>query len=187
MMLMPTTPHTDFAKLKDSDTVELQNGRRLKVGTIRKFSSLSGKLKAARPTYPVMPQAVKKKAPGTGIRVANVAELSNKLQASDDTTIEFPSGRTYTVAQLRFLQPFLEVQLGKKMNQPLHQQHHKGKVVQLKNTPDRSYWKSIFTMADSTVLETPQGTRFTVGELKQFIGQGSMSRISTPTASGVMK
>jgi len=187
MMLTPSTPRSKLAGLKNNDVVELQNGRRLKVGTLRKFSSLARKLKAARATYPAMPAAVKKQPASTGLKITRMAELSKSLEKSADTTIQFPSGRSYTVTQLRFLRPFLEVELGKKMNQSWAQSRYQGKAIQLKNRTDDNYWKSILTQPEETVLETPQGGRFTVGELKSFIGQGYLSQIPSAPSSGGKK
>ena len=184
IMLTPTISDAELAKLGDNDVVELQSGRQVKMKTIRTFSSLSRKLKAGRSTQPAMPTSIKKPA-ATGIKMTSRADLSSMLESSpDDTTIEFSSGRTYTIAQLRFLKPFLEAQTGRKLDQQGGPSRYQGPAIKLTNTKDKKYWESILSKPDDTVLETPQGKRFTIGELKTVIGQGQLSRLSSADTNG---
>ncbi len=180
LMLTPSTSNAEMAKLGDNDVIELQDGRQLKMGTVRKFSAIAQKLKAARGTKPAIPPAVMIKPAATGLKVTSMADLSRIFETSpDDTTIEFSSGRTYTVAQLRYLKPFLDVETGRKLDLPGVQSKYQKSAIKIKNTTDKEYWQNILRKPDDTLLETPQGKRFTVGDLK-----AAASSLSSANGSG---
>jgi len=97
----------------DSDFLELSNGRRLRLGDLRR---LTAKLRAARAT-PVrpLPLGLVAQPAATGTPVKNAADLAAALQLPETQTVVLPSGRRATVALIKLLQPQVEKQLGRRL------------------------------------------------------------------------
>jgi hypothetical protein len=179
LKLTPQTPESALKRLKNTDIVELPGGKRVRMGKIRKFSVIAKKLRTVRKIPKPLPRSLQFKPAATGIRVNSLAELKTVLEKPDDETIQLPSGRVATVAQVKFLQPLLEKRLGKKLSQFGGRLTSQGEVVKLKASTDKKYWRQILTKPDNTILESPQGKRFTVGDLKKFIASGPLSSLQS--------
>jgi hypothetical protein len=166
------TPQLRVEELRgrpDSDSIELPNGKRMRLGDLRRLTAFAGKLRST-PVKP-LPPALTARPAARGVRVNNANELAATLARPESETIELPSGRRFTVAQLKFLQPQIEKQLGR----PLAA----GSAVRSDSTVRvgaRSDWKSILQMPDTTVLEATDGTRVTVGDLKRALREDSAPR-----------
>ncbi len=109
----PTMPASALAGRPDSDFLELSNGRRLRLGDLRR---LTATLRAVR-TTPVrpLPLALVAQPAATGTPVKNAADLAAALQLPDTQTVVLPSGRRATVALIKLLQPQVEKQLGRRL------------------------------------------------------------------------
>jgi hypothetical protein len=88
--------------------------------------------------------------------------LAAALSRPDSDTLELPSGRRLTVAQLEFLKPQIEKQLGR----PLAAGAATRSAVKVDRGTD---WRRILRMPDDTLLEAPDGTRVTVADLKRAL------------------
>jgi hypothetical protein len=149
----------------DSDLVELPNGQRLRVGDIRQLSALAQKMQA-KPGALAAPALAAKPA-ATGIRVSNAAELAAALKRPDGDTVVLPSGRRATVGQLRFVQPYVERKIGRALTAPAAQRPNlSGPAIKVTQQSD---FRELLKQPDATVLEAPNGTRITVGELRQAL------------------
>jgi len=161
----PNTTLKSLAGRPDSDLVEFSNGRRISVGRLRSLEAAQQKMLASVPGRR-LPAALKVKATTTGTMVRNSADLNAALQRSDSETVQFPSGRLATVGQMKFVQPLVEKKLGKKLTQV-----PSAEIIKISNATTLSDWKIIFQKPDSTVLESPNGKRITVGDLKQAMAK----------------
>ncbi len=173
--LTPQTVESALWRLKDTDIIELSGGKQISMKRFRSFAAFAKKLKSARKTRKPFAKSLRLKPATTGIRVSSLADLQTTLTKDDNVTVQLPSGRVATVAQIKFLQPLLEKRLGKKISGFDGRQGDRQEIIKLKGSTDKKYWKEILTKPEDTVLESPQGRRFTVGELKKFIISGPIS------------
>lgn len=151
----------------DSDRVQLPNGRHVRVGDIRRLSALAQKMQA-KPGAMAAPALAAKPA-ATGIRVSNAAELAAALKRPDGDTVVLPSGRRATVGQLRFVQPYVEKKTGRALASPAAQRPNlSGPAIKVTAQSD---FRDLLKRPDATVLEAPNGTRITVGELRQALAR----------------
>ena len=166
----------------DTDILELPSGRQMKLGDLRRFSNISQKLKTPPQKKSMTAKHVFKVKPkGQGIAIKNSSDLAAALKRSDTDTVALPSGRRATVGQIRFLEPYIEKRVGHKITQT-RQIDNKANTLKIQATTDKAYWKNILEKPDNTILEAPDGTRITVGELKQTLATHKTKRsASTPT------
>ena len=153
----------------DSDFVEFSNGRRLRVKDIRRLQAVQQKMRAAMPGR-LLPAALKVKPASTGRRINTQSDLAAALKRPDNETVQLPSGRLVTVGQIKFVQPLVEKRLGHSLTQ-VGQSNLEGPAIKITKTTTKSEWVTILRMPDSTVLESPNGKRITVGKLKQEMTQ----------------
>lgn len=165
----------------DSDIVEFSNGRRLPVRDIRRLDAIAKKLQGGARQLP-MAFSVK---PGRAVlAVRNRDELLSAMKRPETDTIQLPSGKTITVAQLRLLKPEVEKRLGRSMESVPTRIAPTGPSMKLQRTLPVSEWKNILKQPDSTVLESPNGKKITVGELKQVL---TLGRNDVKAQSGTVK
>jgi len=151
----------------DSDVVQLPNGRQMRLGDLRRLTAFAGKLRAA-PIKPLPPALTMRPAP-RGLRVNDPNELAAALARPESDTIELPTGRRLTVAQLKFLQSQIEKQLGR----PLAASATARTAMKVDARAD---WKRILQMPDDTLLEAPDGTRVTVADVKRALREDAAPR-----------
>lgn len=154
----------------DSDVVEFTGGKRLPVRDLRRLEAIGKKMRAGG-SKPVAPAFAAKPA-GTGIPVKDRADLTAALKRPDGETIQLPSGKRLTVGQLRLLKPEVEKQLGRTLESTPGRTIPKGPAIKLQRGADKTQWKTLLQKPDSTVLESPNGKRITVGELKEALTVG---------------
>jgi hypothetical protein len=163
----PQLKMSDLAGVPDSVQVELSPGRQISVAQLRRLEILQQKMQA--PKISRLPAALRiKPSPTGGRRLYSVSELPSLLKLPDRETIVLPSGHRATVAQIKFLQPFVEKQTGISFNALPKRPNLQGTAVQINA---RSDWQAILQMPDSTILESPNGRRITVAEAKQYLIQ----------------
>lgn len=165
----PTVTAQSLAGRPDSDFVEFSNGRRMRVGDIRRLQAAQQKMMAAKPGSS-LPAALKAKPASTGRRINTPADIAAALKRPDSETVQLPSGRLVTVGQIKFVQPLVEKRLGHSLTQA-GQSNLEGPAIKITKTTTKSEWVTILRMPDSTVLESPNGKRITVGKLKQEMTQ----------------
>ncbi len=166
----PNMPANALVGRPDSDFVELSDGRRLRVGDVRRLTATAQKMRVA----PVrqLPPALTAKPAATGKRVNNAAELAAALKLPDNETVVLPSGRRVTVGQIKFVQPQVEKRLGRQLTSAPQRPGLTGPAIKISKSTTKDEWKSILQKPDGTVIESPNGTRITVGELKQALAGG---------------
>jgi len=167
----------------DDDQIELSNGKRIRLGDVRKFTKTAHKARTTPPGS-LTPQAFKlKPSPTGGFTVRSKADLDNVLKRPDTDTVVLPSGKRTTVAMLKLLQPQVDEQ--RRLRPPsatktLQRPNLSGNAEKITAQTD---WYSVLKKPDNTVLENNKGKRITVGELKQTMSAGTLSR--TPSTKTV--
>lgn len=160
----------------DSDLVQLSDGKQVRLGDMRRAAAAAGKLRSAPPTA-VVPPAFRFKPAATGTRIADAGDLAAALKRPDSDTLVLPSGRRITVGQLRFLQPRVEMRLGRPLAATPQRSAPGAAPVRVTAASD---WKAILKRSDATVLESPSGKQVTVGELKQAIQRRQLPLTAAP-------
>lgn len=151
----------------DTDMVELPNGRRIRVADIRRLSGHAQRMQA--PAGSRSPAALRALPAASGTRVGDAAELAAALKRGDSETVTLPSGRRATVAQIRFVQAHVEKKIGRSLAVvEASRPSLSGAAIKVTAQSD---FKDILQKPAATVLEAPDGTRITVGELRQALAQ----------------
>jgi hypothetical protein len=162
----------------DHDLVELSDGRRVRLGDVRRLTAAVRRMRAA--SGDGRPPALRTAPASTGRRVTGAADLATALQGSDRDTLVLPSGRRVTVGQIRLVQPQIEKRLGRPLGAvATGRQEPTGPALEVGAKPD---WKSLLERPDSTVLKAPDGTRVTVGEIKQALAAAPVTTGGAPRA-----
>ena len=146
----------------DTDLVELSNGRRIKLGELRRLDTFSKKLRAT-PDRHVIPGLRQQPATIARVNIKSAADLTAALKLQDTETIQLPSGKRYTVAQLRLAQEMAIRNLG---IQPQQRVMQHGALIHVSARTD---WKAVLSGPDTTILQSPNGTKITVAELKKTL------------------
>ncbi|GEM_PF-3265261 len=161
----------------DTDLVELSNGKRMKVGDIRRLSAFSQK-KVTTPRKALESRALKlKPAPTGGVALRSKTDLQAAMQRPDNDTVILPSGRRTTVAMLKLVQPKVEEQ--RKLLRPagILRPNLSGPAVRIDANTD---WYALLKQPDSTVLENAKGKRISLGELKQTLASSGKQPLTAP-------
>lgn len=172
----PTMRLSTLSARPDTDLVELTDGKRVRLGDLRKIDRAAQKLRAA-PTVPIVPPGLRFKPAATGIRLNNADDLLAALKKPDSETVVLPSGRVATVGQLKFVRSRLEARLGHPLGARAGRPNLTGRALKVDKNSD---WTQILKKPDATVLESPSGKRVTVGELKHAIMTNQVPPPSTP-------
>jgi hypothetical protein len=152
-------PNTDF--------VELSDGQRVRVGDLRRLEAAAQKMRT--PARGGVPSAFRVQPASTGTRLNNAADLGAALRRSDNETVQLPSGRLATVGQIKFVMPKVEQRLGHPLSAAPNRPNLSGPALKISKSATKDEWKGILQKPDNTVIESPNGTRITVGELKQAL------------------
>lgn len=160
-----TMPANALAGRADTDLVELSNGRKIMVGDVRKLTALAGKLRAATPGSRA-PAALRMKPAAKGVPLRNAADITSALKRPDAETVQLPSGKTLTVGQMKLVQAEVERQLGHSLASLPQRPDLTGPTTPVGRNPD---WQTLLKRPDNTILQAPDGTLITVGELKQTL------------------
>jgi hypothetical protein len=170
------TPHMTSASLvgrPDTDLIEFSNGQRMSVGSLHRLRLAVQKMHGS--TVNMMPAALHIKPDGNNIKVHIKAgsDIATALKLPDSNTVRFPSGRVATAAQIKFVQPYVEKKLGRKLTDIPQRPNLSGPTIKFKANMTKEEQKAqmmtVFDAKktpDSTVIESPNGVRVSVGELK---------------------
>lgn len=161
----------------DSKLIELSDGKRVRLGDLRRVEQATRKLRNAGVGSP--PTGLQFKPSAEGTHVEDAAGLAAALKRPDSETLILPSGRHITVGQLRFVQPRVEMRLGRPLDTLAMRPQLSGQALKVN---EKSDWKAIIQKPDQTILESPSGKRITVGELKQAIRDGKVP-LNRPAAN----
>ena len=181
----PQLTHEALVGRPDTDLIELSNGRRIQLGDVRRMLAQSQKIRAAASAPP---SAFRIAPAATGLRIQTSAELGNALRTMRDTdTVQLPSGRRVTVGQIKALQPAIEKRLGHKLGEPATTVKLTGPSIKFApGMTDVQLHKLLPAHpTNETILESPRGTRVTVGQIQRYLQStegGSPTAIPAPPA-----
>jgi hypothetical protein len=181
--------HTQNMKLKsladrpDTDIVEFKNGRHISLGDLRRLDASVQKMRAPRVDKMPAVLKVKPNANNVKMRMNSASDLASALKLSDNETVQLPSGRLATVGQIKLVQPLVEKRLGHSLASLLQRSNLSGPAIKITSATTKDQWIDIWNKPDATVLEAPDGQRFTVGEAKQYMA----SKFKTAPSAGPTK
>lgn len=161
----PTMPASALAGRPDTDRLELPDGRRVKIGDIRRLTAAAKKMQAEGPGSR-LPKAFRTRPAATGTPINNAADLSAALKRPDTDTVVLPSGRRVTVGMIKQFRPHVEKKIGRSLTAGAKPPDISGTAIKVDKKTD---WKAILQKPDATVIEAPNGTRITVKELRQAV------------------
>jgi hypothetical protein len=157
-----------LAGRSDLEIVELSNGRHVSVGLMRHLDSAMQAARAPKAYRPPLGFTLKPATNGAPVRNAN--DLAHALKTMhDNDTVQLPSGRRVTVAQIKLLEPLVEQRTGHKLDVAPAAVNLTGPSIKIKPGTSKAEWQSILAKPDNTVLESPTGVRVTVGGIKQYM------------------
>ncbi len=163
----PKMPASALAPLSDADRVELPDGRQVRMGDVRRLREAARKMHARKGAP--LPAGLRLKPAPTGTPLRSASDLAAALQRPDADTVVLPSGRKVTVGMIRLLQPQVEKRTGRPLVAGPKRPNLSGAAIKVGAQTD---WKDVLQRPDGTVLEAPDGTRITVGELKKSLAGG---------------
>lgn len=172
----------------DTDLVQFPKGKPMTVGQIRRLQASAARLRA--PRVDRTPEVLRHKPAPTGMPLRNASDLKEALKRPDTETVQFPSGRTATVGQIRLVRPLVEKRLGGRSLDSLMQRPSlSGPAIKVSKATTRKEWTDILKKPDTTVVETQSGKRATVGEIKeegkrQLSARGKSGDRGKPGAAG---
>jgi hypothetical protein len=178
-------------QLKDDQIIETPSGRQLSVGSYRRLTQAFESAQARGAARAVAPFAYSKPSGGITLPVGETA--AQLLKRPDSTVVRFANGSAATVAQVKAMKPFIEQRYGVSLDAP-PSAPLAGNAVKVSNLDGAL--SQLKGASDSTILESPQGTRVRVGDLKLALGvpameaaqksrSGSTVAPITPSPSGV--
>lgn len=167
----PGIPLSARAKLPDTALMEFPNGRRISLGQLRAIDAASLKARSSRADH--LPLAFRLKPAATGTPVRNADDLAAALKRPDTDTLQLPNGQVLTVGMLRYLKPKIEKRTGRKLSVSPQRPNLTGPALKVSAQSD---WKSILKKPDNTLLEAPDGSRSTVGDVKKVLADAANKR-----------
>jgi len=149
------------------DMVEFSQGHCVSVADLRKLKALQQKMMVRKQESGMSALLVHKPiASDIKVKLRNGRDLRGILNRPDSDTVQLPSGRLATVGQIKFVQPYVEKRLGKTFASLPQGPDLSGSAVKISAATTKDQWKALF-QNDNTVLESPNGRRIAVGELKE--------------------
>jgi len=164
--LEPGVTTAQVLQLHNDQMLETKNGRRISVGQYRQLQQLmaavhSNGAKRHTVRYPIFAGT---KAAGTPLKPGETPEQI--LARPDTDVIRLKTGHSVTAKQMKALVPYVEQTYGVKLHgarpMPNGPATHISKVADL---------KPLKNAPDSTIVESPKGTRVTLGELRRGFGK----------------
>lgn len=179
--LSPGMTSASLAGRPDTDLVEFADGRRMRVGELRRLSEWGRK--ARNTPRRAFPSTLRAKPAETGRRIDSAAQLKKALTLPDGETVRLASGRLATIGQIKLVMPRVLEKLGHPLHAGTLQPDLNGPSVKITTHTSRDKWKTILQQPDSTILEAPDGKRITVGMLRQALKTSGSARSDAPRST----
>jgi hypothetical protein len=184
----PNMRMADLAGRPDTDRVQYSDGRSVTVGDLRKLAVVQKRMMAAKPGSKRSPLLnAHPDASNIKMQIRSGFDLGEALKRPNDgDTVQLPSKRLVTVGQLKFLREG-EKRLGRTFIPVSERPGISGPFTAVSSSTTKDEWKVILQKSnDKTVLKSQNGTRVTVGELKQelakiFKAEGAPPQKAAPT------
>jgi hypothetical protein len=162
----PQMKMDSLAGRADTDIVAFPNGRQVRVRDLRRLEAAKQKMQT--PYVNPRSAALTVKPAATGKLLMSRADLLNALKLPDSDTVKLPSGQLVTIGQIKAVQPEVEKRLGRRLDAAAVPPNLKGPAIKISTSTTKAEWEDLFrNKPDTTILESPNGKRITLGELRQ--------------------
>lgn len=173
--------------LRDDQIIETANGRQYSVAKIRALQTAFAKARQHSLSRQAagMPVLATPKIAGTPLKPG---ETSAQILARPNTdVVRFASGRSASVAQLRAMAPYIKQRYGVDLSNPSNSRPNlNGNTIKISSVNDLK--KLPRNTPANTVLESPSGTKVTLGEVRSTIATNRASFSNNPfKAQGVQQ
>ena len=163
--LSPGVSRAQVLQLRDDQLIETPSGRQLTVAKYRQLTQVIASAQARGVARAAAPFAYSK--PAGGITLPASETSAQLLARPDSTVVRFANGAVATVAQVKAMKPFVEQRYGVSLDTPAVAAPS-GPAVKVADLP--SALAQVKNQSESTILESPKGTRVTVGQMRLALG-----------------
>ena len=154
--------------LRDDQTIETPSGHRMSVGTLRRLQAAFANARSRHQQRRGASLALQRPASSQGAPRRPGENLTQLLARPDSDVIRLRSGGSMSVAQLRIVAAYLQKH-GRLRPEAGARPNLSGPATRVASLAEL---KSLFASGpDSLVLESPKGTRITLGELRKVMGE----------------
>jgi len=159
---------SQLTQLSSEQLIETSNGKRIKVGSYRQLQQYFSAGAASGGVRHEMQVPILQTAHGKGSPIVRGTTPQQLLSRPDTDLIQLSSGNTVSVAQLKALVPYVERVYGVQLHGVAASRSvYSGPASHIQTAADLKNFKNA---PDSTVLESPKGTRVTLGDLRHALG-----------------
>ena len=190
----PGLKTSNLTALPNTALIELPNGRRVSVGTIRNLENAAKIMRTARISRTPATLKYLPDRNNIAMQVRTTSDLNAALKLPDNATVKLPSGKLATAGQIKFIQPLIEKRLGRPIAAIPQRPDLSGPAIKIPDNMSKSmtkseqqkFWEGVLQKPDNTVLESPHGKRITIAEMKKELAQNNKpttSKTAPRTAS----
>jgi hypothetical protein len=154
-------------QLRNDQFIQAKNGHQVSVSTYRQLQQVFAISKS--PAHREMKIPILAAATGPGVPIKPGETPAQLLSRPDSQPVRLRSGKVVSSAQMRALAPYVEKTYGVQLQTPaVNKAAASGPSVKIKTLADL---KALHNSPDSTIVESPKGTRVTLGQLRQHFGK----------------
>lgn len=175
----PGMRQDQIQNLRDDQTLETPSGHRMNVATFRRLQAVFASAKSRSQQRRVTRLALLPRSTQEGTPRRSGESLTQLLARPDGAAVRLRSGQSVSVAQLRVIADYLQRHGRLRAMGAAQRPNLSGPATRIATLADL---KTVPRDApDSLVLESPKGTRITLGELRKVLGaQRSRREILAP-------
>ena len=172
--------------LSDDQIIEMPSGTRMRVGSVRALQASFAKARLHATTKAQQGFKILPPPKTSGVPIKADESAAEILARPPSDIVTFPSGRSASVAQLRVMVPYIKQHYGIDLLHPPSsgRPNLTGPAVMITSVDDLK--KIPKNAPASTLLETPKGTRITLGELRTAMSNSKQAP-TTSAPSGESK
>lgn len=169
VQITPALRLSDIRALPDSTTVRLASGREMSAGRYKQLVDAFSAIRTAGLDRKPDPKLALSRTQGPAqVQLRPGADLQAIARLPEAHVVQLPTGEKFTVGDLKRLSALQKVTTGRSLLEPqpaARRPSLQGPAVRA--TADMSLLK-LADKPDSTIIEAPNGTRVTLGELRAY-------------------
>jgi hypothetical protein len=175
------------SSLRDDQFIEMPSGNKLSVAKLRAVQSafVHAHQHAGAPKpegFAILPAPKK-----AGVPIKPGETTAQILKRPDSDVVMFPSGRSASVAQIRKMAPWIQQHYGVNLTSASAGERPNLNGAAMKITSVADLAKIPKDTPASTVLESPKGTRITLGELRTAVANSKPKMLAPASKQGGAK
>jgi hypothetical protein len=163
-------------KRPDNETIQLPNGKLITVAQLRFLQPLAEKRLGRK----LDASAGSPAGSDSTLTVKSRADLTSALSRPDSQTVKLPSGAITTVGEIKAVRAEIEKRLGRSLDASFQRTSLTGQAIKVPPNATKTDLQNLLKQPDSTILESPNGRRTTVGALKKLIADTNAVRKTLP-------